>query len=160
MLIRLGFAQGGASANVFVHHECKVAVSVHGDDLTATGPADSLDWYEEAVSAEYDVKIGPQLGPGGNDAKEMRVLNRVVTWHDNRVEYEADPQQGERLIEECSLTGSNPMEIPDAKSTFQDYQADENLGKLLHTPFLGFAVRSNYLSADRVDLQFAGKEMF
>ena len=75
MLIRLGFAQGVASANDFVHHERKVAVSVHGDDLTATDPADALDWYEEAVSAEYEVKIGPRLGPGENDAKEMRVMN-------------------------------------------------------------------------------------
>ena len=40
------------------------------------------------MSAEYEVKIGPRLGPGENDPKEMRVLNRVVTWHDDRVEYE------------------------------------------------------------------------
>ena len=159
MLIRLGFTQGTASANVFEHRERKVAVSVHGDDLTATGPADALDWYENAVSAEYEVKIGPRLGPGENDAKEMRVLNRVVTWHDDRVEYEADPRQAERLIEECGLTGSNPMGTPGAKTTFQDYQADEGLEKSLHTPFRGSAARSNYLSADRVDLQFAGKEV-
>ena len=159
MLIRLGFAQGTASANVFVHHERKVAVSVHGDDLTATGPADSLDWYEAAVSVEYEVKVGPRLGPGAGDAKEMRVLNRVVTWHDDRVEYEADPRQAERLIEECGLTGSNPMGTPGVKSTFQDHDADEGLEKSLHTPFRGSAARSNYLSADRVDLQFAGKEV-
>ena len=63
MLIRLGFAQGVASTIVFVHNEHKVAVSVHGEDLTATGPADALDWYEEAVGAKYEVKIGPRLGP-------------------------------------------------------------------------------------------------
>ena len=63
MLIRLGFAQGVASANVFAHDERKVAVSVHGDDLIAIGPANALDWYEEVVGAEYDVKIGPRLGP-------------------------------------------------------------------------------------------------
>ena len=60
MLIRLGFAQGVASANVFVHTERKAAVSVHGDHLTATSPADALDWYEQAVGAEYEVKMaGP-----------------------------------------------------------------------------------------------------
>ena len=37
MLIRLGFAQGVASANIFVHDKRKVAVSAHVDDLTATG---------------------------------------------------------------------------------------------------------------------------
>ena len=43
MLIRVGFAQVVASANVFVHNERKVAVSVHCDVLTDTGPADALD---------------------------------------------------------------------------------------------------------------------
>ena len=89
----------------------------------------------------------------------MRALDRVLTWHDDRVEYEADPRQAERLIEECGLTGSNPMGIPSAKSTFQDYKADESLEKMLHTPFRGSAARSNYLSADRVDLQGVGKEL-
>ena len=69
------------------------------------------------------------------------------------------PEEAERLIEECGLTGSNPMGIPGVKSTFQDHDADEGLEKSLHTPFLGSAARSNYLSADRVDLQFAGKEV-
>ena len=42
-LVRLGLAQGKGSANVFEHSERKISLSVHGDDLTATGPKDSLD---------------------------------------------------------------------------------------------------------------------
>jgi hypothetical protein len=63
MLVRLGFVQGDSSANVFFHAQRRIAVSVHGDDFTACGPADSLDWYEKAVSAEYDISVGPRLGP-------------------------------------------------------------------------------------------------
>ena len=94
-LVRLGFVQGKGSANVFQHREKQIALSVHGDDLTATGPKDALDWYEAAIPAEYDVKIHPRMNPGKDDAKEMRVFNRVITWHEAHIEYEADPRQAE-----------------------------------------------------------------
>ena len=65
--------------------------------------ADALDWYEGAVASEYEIAVGPRLGPGPEDAKEARVLNRVITWHSDRVECEADPRQAERLIDECGF---------------------------------------------------------
>ena len=103
LLVRLGFAQGKGSANVFRHEVQKISCSLHGDDFTATGPADALDWYEGAVASEYEIAVGPRLGPGPEDAKEARVLNTVITWHSDRVEYEADPRQAERLIDECGF---------------------------------------------------------
>ena len=158
-LVRLGFVQGKSSANVFHHREKHIALSVHGDDLTATGPKDALDWYEAAISSEYEVKIHPRMGPGKDDAKEMRVLNRVITWHEAHIEYEADPRQAERLIEECGLTGSNPVGTPGAKTSFQEHEADKPLETAMTTPFRGSAARGNYLSADRCDIQFGGKEV-
>ena len=158
-LVRLGFTQGKGSANVFEHKKRKISLSVHGDDLTATGPSDSLDWYEAAMSAEYEIKIHPRMGPGKDDAKEMRVLNRVITWHSDRIEYEADPRQAERLIEECGLTGASPVWTPGTKTTFQEHAADAPLEPAMTTPFRGSAARGNYLSADRCDIQFGGKEV-
>ena len=158
-LVRLGFVQGESSANVFHHSEKQIALSVHGDDLTATGPKDALDWYEAAIASEYEVKIHPRIGPGKQDAKEMRVLNRVITWHESHIEYEADPRQAERLVEECGLTGSNSMGTPGSKSSFQEHEADKPLEAAMTTPFRGSAARSNYLSADRCDLQFGAKEV-
>ena len=134
-LVRLGFVQGESSANVFHHLEKQIALSVHGDDLTATGPKDALDWYEAAIASEYEVKIHPRIGPGRQDAKEMRVLNRVITWHESHIEYEADPRQAERLVEECGLTGSNPMGTPGSKSSFQEHEADKPLEAAMTTPF-------------------------
>jgi hypothetical protein len=151
--------QGESSANVFHDSEKQIALSVHGDDLTATGPKDALDWYEAAIASEYEVKIHPRIGPGKQDAKEMRVLNRVITWHESHIEYEADPRQAERLVEECGLTGSNPMGTPGSKSSFQEHEADKPLEAAMTTPFRGSAARSNYLSADRCDLQFGAKEV-
>ena len=99
------------------------------------------------------------MGPGRDDAKEMRVLNRVITWHGDHIEYDADPRQAERLIEECGLAGSNPVGIPGTKTSFQEHEADMPLAPAMTTPFRGSAARGNYVSADRCDIQFGDKKV-
>ena len=129
------------------------------DDFTSCGPADALDWLEPSIASEYEISVGPRLGPERNDAKQARALNRVITWHDDRIEYEADPRQAERLVNECGLAGSNPMATPGAKTEHQEHEAVTLLENEWHTASRGSAARSNYLSADRIDSQFACKEI-
>ena len=105
-LIALGFTQGDACPNLFRHAERGIVTSVHGDDFTSSGPADSLDWFEASITEQYEVTIEPRLGPGPTDAKEGRALNRVIRWCEDRIEYEADPRQVERLVAECGLEGA------------------------------------------------------
>ena len=69
MLVRNGFVQGVTSANVFFYDQSQIAVSVHGDDFAACGSADSLDWYKQAMALEYEISMGPRLGPAPGDAK-------------------------------------------------------------------------------------------
>ena len=69
-LVRMGFQQGIASPNVFRHHERNISCSVHGDDFTSCGPSDALDWFEAKVASEYEISVGPRLGPGPGDAKQ------------------------------------------------------------------------------------------
>ena len=158
LLIRLGFTQGISCPNVFYHGARRITCSVHGDDFTSSGPKDALDWLEQSIGEEYEITIGPRLGPGPRDAKEARALNRVVRWCDDRIEYEADPRQVERLVEECGLNGANPMATPSVKPTFAELEGDELPAKL-HTAFRGAAARGNYLAADRIDAQFSCKEV-
>jgi hypothetical protein len=101
LMVKLGFRQGDSCPNVFHHHEKCIVCSVHGDDFTPSGPKTSLDWLETSIALEYEISIGPRLGPGPGDAKEGRALNRVIRWCDGHIEYEADPRQAERLIAEC-----------------------------------------------------------
>ena len=105
------------------------------------------------------MSLAERPGPGADDGKEARALNRVVRWCEDRIEYEADPRQAERLIPECGLSGAKSVATPGVKATFSELESDEPLGQRLHTPFRGSAARSNYLCADRVDIQFAGKEV-
>ena len=107
---------------------------------------------------EYEVTISPRMGLGPQDAKQGRALNRIITWGENGIEYEADPRQAERLISECGMQGAKPMGTPGAKVTFNEHEEDAEPPAKLHTAFRASAARSNYLSADRIDLMFAAKE--
>ena len=158
-LIQMGFQQGSSCPNVFHNRETSIVCSVHGDDFTASGPKPSLDWMEHEVGQFYEITIGPRLGPAPEDAKEARMLNRIVRWCPDRIEYEADPRQVERLIAECGLEGSKPMSTPGVKATYTELTNDEELPKHLHTAFRGAAARANYLAADRIDSQFGCKEV-
>ena len=158
-LVSIGFKQGDACPNAFYHPQKKIVTSVHGDDFTSSGPAHSLDWMERVIGENYEVDIQPRIGPGPNDAKEARVLNRVIRWCEDRIEYEADPRQIERLVAECGLEGSKCVSTPGVKPTFKKLEEDTELPGHLNTAFRGAAARGNYLAADRLDVQFACKEV-
>ena len=162
LLVDLGFKQGDASPNVFRHAKRQITCSVHGDDFTSSGPKSALDWFEAAVAEHYELTISPRMGPGPDDAKEGRVLNRVIRWLDKSIEYECDPRQVERLIAECGLAGEKVKSCatPGVKATFKELEEDSaELAAKLATPFRGAAARGNFLSPDRVDVQFACKEV-
>ena len=51
------------------------------------------------------------------------------------------------------------MSTPGVKISYQEHSADDPLPLNLHTPFRGSAARANYLSADRIDVQYPCKEV-
>jgi histone deacetylase 1/2 len=159
LLVGLEFRQGQACPNVFHHRDRQVVCSVHGDDFTSCGPKPALDWMESKIGEAYEISIGPRLGPGPDDAKEARALNRVIRWREDRIDYEADPRQVERLVAECGLEGAKAMATPGVKPTFKELEDDQGLPNDLHTAFRAAAARSNYLAADRIDAQYACKEI-
>ena len=132
---------------------------MYGDDSTSTGSNIPLNWLEETMSSEYTITIGPRIGPGPEDAKEARALNRIVRWRDNCIGYECDPRQVEEPVAECGMEGSKSVVTPGIKQTFKDLEQSEDLPQRLHTAFRGAAARANYLAADRLDAQFSCKEI-
>ena len=102
----IGFDQGAACPCLFVNVERQLAVSVHGDDFTTTGPKCEIDWFEKLLEERYELKKGGRLGPAPTDCKELTILNRVMRWTERGVEYEADPRQAERLLEGLGLDGN------------------------------------------------------
>ncbi len=55
---KLGFSKGDASACIFRHPERAIECSTHGDDLSAAGPKDALDWYKEELQKTYELEEG------------------------------------------------------------------------------------------------------
>jgi hypothetical protein len=158
-LVEMGFGQGSACPCVFYNGERDLLCSVHGDDFTTRGPKAELDWFEQQLAQRYELKVGPRLGPAPEDAKEVTVLNRVLRWTDNGLELEADPRQGERLVQESGLEGANAVCTPGARNSAAQVLDDKPLPERFHTAFRAAAARANYLAQDRPDCQFACKEI-
>jgi len=158
-LVAMGFRQGMSSPCLFAHLERQVFISVHGDDFTSVGSKRQLDWFEETLKQRYELTVGPRLGPADSDAKEGTILNRIIRWTPQGIEYEADPRQAEKLIRECGLEGSNAVCTPSVRESAAQVAEDKPLEERLHTAYRASAARANYLAADRVDLQYPAKEV-
>ena len=75
-------------------------------------------------------------------------------------EYEADPRQCERLLEEMQLdAGCNRAATPGVQPLAHQLVSDAPLDEKQHTKFRGTSARANYPSADRADVQFASKDI-
>ena len=155
----LGFTQGSACPCVFYHPEKDLLCSVHGDDFTTVGPKCELDRFEAELAEHYELKVGPRLGPADSDAKEARVLNRVIRWTEKGIELEADPRQVERLLQENGLEGANAVCTPGVRAAASQVLSEQPLDVKYHTAFRAAAARANYLAQDRPDCQFTCKEI-
>ena len=158
-----GFTQGEASPCVFTHRERAIAVSVHGEDFTAAGPTNQLDWFEGVLRGHYELTVGGKLGPGPSDDKEATVFNHIISWAGEGVEYEADPRQAEKLLEELELAGEGVKGVvtPGQKIPAHQVRDEQELPEDQHTHFRALAARATFLAADSPDgIMFAAKEIF
>jgi hypothetical protein len=86
----LGLSVGRSTPCTFHHKSRNIRAVAHGDDFTALGYEPDLDWFRKMISERYEVKFRGRLGPGRNDDKSVRILNRIVEWSDQGISYEAD----------------------------------------------------------------------
>ena len=159
VLIKIGFEQGKASPCTFRHREREIELVVHGDDLTALGCDESLDWYENALQKEFDVKIRGRLGSGKLDQKEIRILNRIVRWTPRGIEYEADQRHAEIIVRDMGLEKAKGSSVPGQKAKKEERQESRELAPHAATAFRAMAARANYLAQDRPDIAYACKEV-
>ena len=155
----MGFVKGCASACLYRHPGRDIEVSIHGDDLTATGRKRDLDWYKLELEKHYSLEEAARLGPAAEDAKEAKVLNRIIRWTDAGLEYECDPRQVEQVIRDLGLQGCKAVGTPGVRQTFEQISEDRELERGKQRPYRAIAARTNYLAADRPDVQYAAKEI-
>ena len=87
---KIGFKRGIASPCIFRHKSRNLRVVVHGDDFTILGWEEDLDWYRNRIQERFEVKLRGRIGRDKEDDKSIRILNRIVTWFPDRIEYEPD----------------------------------------------------------------------
>lgn len=109
--IQMGLKKGTASPCVYRHHARGVELAVHGDDVTAQGNIDDLEWLIKAMRAKYDIKT-QLIGERADLAKEARVLNRTIRWTRQGLEVEADPRHVKVILEQLGLEHANPAPTP------------------------------------------------
>ena len=109
--------------------------------LTSTGSR------QRSRPAKYELRKGGRIGPGKDDDNEGRVLNRVVRWTEDGVEYQADPRQAEKLIESIGLSGEGVRSAvtPGFKCLKEQVDAAKELEQHDHTLYRGNGARCNYL---------------
>ena len=65
---------------------------------------------------EYEVKIRAKMGPGPNDDKSVRILNRCIEWRKDGIAYEADPRHAEMAVREMEVQDGNSVNSPGTKN--------------------------------------------
>merc|ERR1712079_979706 len=99
------------------------------------------------------------MGPDQKDTKAIRILNRIITWGDDGIEYEADQRHAEIIIKQMGLREeSRSVVTPGEKADTKQVQSERKLGPKETTLYRAMAARGNYLSQDRGDIKYAVKE--
>ena len=71
------------------------------------GIDENVNWHGSKTMTRFEAKVKGRIGPGEGDTKSMRVLNRVVHWAPEGIEYEADQMHAEIIAKELGLTMDN-----------------------------------------------------
>ena len=69
------------------------------------------------------------------DHKEREIPNRTIRWTSVGIEYEADPRQIEKVVEELNLIGAKSVDTPGVKALVGAIASDEDLDLHQRTAF-------------------------
>jgi len=154
----IGFKRGQSTPCIFWHKDKNIRAVIHGDDFTLLGNDSALDWFKVKIQERFEVKFKGRLGPDNTDNKAVRILNRIVTWTNEGIRYEADQRHAEIIVRQLGLTEeSNSAVTPGIRGNNEG--DDRRLGNKEASQYRAIIARANYLSQDRSDIQSAVKEL-
>ena len=152
----LGFVRGKSAPTVFFRPTTRCRCVVHGDDFKFSGYADELKEVADKMREWYDLKVQGNLGGEDGDDTRVTILNRVLTWEGDYIDYRADDKHVQVIKNEFGLNAESkgleaPAEKEDLGEGFDEDVDDEELEKGEAKRFRGVAARINYLAQDRMD---------
>jgi hypothetical protein len=132
-LISGGFVKGVASPCHFWHHPWDVRLLVHGDDFFAVGPMGGLEQFEKFMHDTYECKV-QTIGMGEKDAKDLRILGRIVSLEQDGISYEADQRHVEAVCKALNIAHANPCTSPSEREAGPKGEASRNRARRLGEP--------------------------
>ena len=87
-----------------------------------------MEWFKAEISAK-DESTHNMLGAGPKHEKSIRVLNRVLSWAPEGIQYEADKRHADIVAEELGLGQAKGVSTPGSKEGVD--KALQNPGPLL-----------------------------
>ena len=75
-----------------------------------------MKWFDGELKKHFELKtevLGPDAKRG--EVQEIKFLNRIITWSDAGIVWEADPRHAELLIEQLNLVGAREVCTPGIK---------------------------------------------
>ena len=113
-----------------------------------------MTWLKDTIHKSFEIKFDV-LGPGAREKQEARILNRVVRWTRDGLEYEADQRHADAIVEEMGLKDARAVHTPGVSEP--NATQDDSLDAQGCTRFRSIAARLNFLALDRSGLQYASK---
>ena len=68
------------------------------------------------MSGKHDIK-SEFLGPEASVKKDIKVLNRTITWRESEIEYETDSRHADFAIRELGLESAKAITTPGTSET-------------------------------------------
>ena len=85
-------------------------------------------------------------------------MNRTLRWATTGIDYESDSKHASSIVQECEVSSGRASKVPGTAEK-ETHEADEALTSSESTRYRAVAARMNYLAMDRVDLQYAAKDL-
>ena len=83
---KIGFKRGTYNPCTYHHPERKIDAVVHGYDYCSVGNREDVEWFRMKLDHRFSIKT-TVVGPGADDQKEVRLLNRVIRMTEHGWEY-------------------------------------------------------------------------
>ena len=102
---RQGNQAGCCRPVVFVSENHGFVTVCHGDDFVSSGSAAALDEVDRVLTAHFDTKILPRIGPTacGGEVTEGKHLGRTIRWSPQGFQWESNSKHVEDMVELCGL---------------------------------------------------------
>lgn len=114
-----------------------------------------MQWFLGTAESKFDSTV-TIIGYDKEDTTHGKILNRVIELHEFGYSYEADARHAELTIKGCALEETRSLSTP---TSDERNEADEPLHHDIYNRYQSLCARANSLSIDRIDLQFAAKEV-